>query len=189
MTRSGEALLPKPGTYKLDPPHTFIEFRARHKVVGIVRGRFDRASGTIVVSEEPAHCRVAVTIEAASLSTQNPLRDADVMGPDFLDAARFPAITYSGEGIRRVDRGWVIDGTLKIRNVSRRVPLEFQFNGAAPVDRGQPERVGFHAAAAVQRAEFDMRRELLAEIGVESPAPDVWIEIDVEALSRAPAGR
>jgi hypothetical protein len=33
-----------------------------------------------------------------------------------------------------------------------------------------------------------MRRELLAEIGRESDAPDVWIEIDVEALSRHSAG-
>lgn len=189
MTRSGEAPLPAPATYQLDPPHTFIDFRARHKIVGIVRGRFDRASGTIVVSEEEAHCRVDVTIEAASLSTQNPVRDADVMGPDFFDAARFPAITYSGEGIRRVDRAWVIDGTLKIRGVSRTVPLEFQFNGAAPAASGQPERVGFHGTAAVQRAAFDMRRELLAEIGRESSAPDVWIEIDVEALSSAPSGR
>jgi polyisoprenoid-binding protein YceI len=156
--------------------------------VGIVRGRFDRASGTIVVSEDPAHCRVDVTIEAASLSTQNPVRDADVMGPDFFDAARFSVITYSGQGIRQVDRGWVIDGTLKIRDVRRTVPLEFQFNGAAPASSGQPERVGFHATAAVQRAAFEMRRELLAEIGRESDAPDVWIEIDVEALSRHSAG-
>lgn len=33
--------LPAPGTYEIDPPHTFAYFDARHKVVGLVRGRFD----------------------------------------------------------------------------------------------------------------------------------------------------
>lgn len=73
--------------------------------------------------------------------------------------------------------------------MNRTVPLEFQFNGAAPAASGRPERDGFHGTAAVQRAAFDMRRELLAKIGCESSAPDVWIEIDVEALSSAPSSR
>src|SRR3954447_4328837 len=34
------AALPAPGTYGLDPPHTFVYFAARHLVVGMVRGRF-----------------------------------------------------------------------------------------------------------------------------------------------------
>jgi polyisoprenoid-binding protein YceI len=34
--------LPAPGTYELDPPHTFIVWAAKHEVVGTVRGRFDR---------------------------------------------------------------------------------------------------------------------------------------------------
>jgi hypothetical protein len=42
-----------------------------------------------------------VSIDAASLATQNEIRDADVKGPDFLDAARFTSLTYRGKGIRR----------------------------------------------------------------------------------------
>ena len=46
---------------------------------------------------------------------------------------------------------------------------------------------GFHASAATQRAQFKMTRELLGEIGKVSKAPDVWIEIDAEALRAPPA--
>ena len=42
---------------------------------------------------------------------------------------------------------------------------EFRFNGVAPAEPGKPERVGFHASAATQRAQFKMTRELLGEIG------------------------
>lgn len=181
--------LPPPGTYTLDPPHTFVYFDARHKVVGLVRGRFDKASGTVVVAKDPADCSVEVAIEAASLSTQNPNRDADVKGPDFFDAAKFPAITYKGRGIHKQGSEWVLDGELTIRGVARPVPLHFRFNGIAPAQPGKPQRLGFHATAATQRAQFNMTRELLDEIGKVSNAPDVWIEIDTEALGGPPASR
>jgi polyisoprenoid-binding protein YceI len=175
--------LPPAGRYALDPPHTFVGFRARHKVVGIVRGRFDTTAGTVVVSSDPAQCSVDVSIDASSLSTQNAMRDADVKGPDFFDAARYPAVTYRGTGLRDAGGGrWFVDGTLTIRDVSKVVPLEFRFNGVAPVAPRSPARVGFHAQAAVQRAAFGMTRELLSEIGEASSEPDVWIEIDCEAL-------
>src|SRR5256885_2050541 len=80
------------GTYALDPPHTFIQFSARHKVVGIVDGRFDRATGTITVSPDLDSCTVDVSIDAQSLSTQNSTRDEDLRGPDFFAASRYPAI-------------------------------------------------------------------------------------------------
>ena len=78
-----------------------------------------------------------------------------------------------------------MDGSLTIRDVTQLVPLEFTFNGTAAADPGAPRRVGFHATVAVKRADFGMKRELLAETGFESSAPDVWIEIDAEALEAA----
>ena len=179
--------LPPPGTYTLDPPHTFVYFEARHKLVGLVRGRFDKASGTVVVANDLAACAVDVSIDANSLSTQNTTRDADVKGPDFFDAKNFPTIAYKGKGIRKAGEQWVVDGALTIRGVTKTVPLQFRFNGIAPAQAGKPQRVGFHGNAATQRAQFKMTRELLDEIGKVSDAPDVWIEIDAEALGGAPA--
>jgi polyisoprenoid-binding protein YceI len=181
--------IPTSGSYAIDPPHTFIYFEVQHKVVGRVHGRFDTMTGTIVVAQDPAACSVDVSIEAASLSTQNSVRDADLRGPDFFDTARFPVITYRGQGVRRSGEGWVIDGMLTIRGTTRAVPLSFVFRGTAPPQPGKPGRIAFHATAAVKRAEFGMTRELLDEIGAVSPSPDVWIDIDTELLAGAPAPR
>jgi polyisoprenoid-binding protein YceI len=180
---AGTASLPAPGTYSLDPPHTFIYFAAQHKVVGKVRGRFDKMTGTLVVGNDPAACSVDITIDTASVDTQNSVRDADLRGPDFFDAAKFPKITYRAHGIRRSGAGWVVDGSLTIRNVTKRAPLAFRFNGTAKPEASKPSRAGFQATAAVNRADFAMTRELLDEIGRQSAAPDVWIEIDTEALA------
>ena len=35
----------EPGTYDIDPVHTFISFSAQHMIVGRVRGRFEKAEG------------------------------------------------------------------------------------------------------------------------------------------------
>ena len=180
--------LPRPGSYTLDAVHTFVYWTAQHKVVGKVRGRFDRMTGTIVVRADAAACSVDVAIESASLSTQNPIRDEDVQGPDFFDAKNFPVITYRGAGIRKSGEGWVLDGALTIRSITKTVPLQFSFRGLARAVQGKPDRVAFHASTAVQRAEFGMTRELLDEIGTRSTRPDVWIEIDSEALANAPNG-
>ena len=180
-----QAALPAPGTYTLDPPHTFVTFAAQHLVVGMVRGRFDRISGTITAAKDPADCAVDVSIEVPSVSTQNSIRDEDLRSDHFFDAAKFPAMTYQGRGIRRLGRGWVMEGSLTIHGVTKTVPLVFVFKGVAPQKPGQPARVAFHASAAVKRADFGMTHDLLDEIGSVSSKPDVWIEIDAEALAAA----
>jgi polyisoprenoid-binding protein YceI len=178
--------LPGPGTYELDPPHTFIVWAAKHEVVGTVRGRFDKTAGTLVVAQDPAACTVDVTIEAPSLSTQNPVRDADLKSPAFFDVAKFPTITYRGRGIHRSEAGWVMDGTLTIREVSQVVPVTFAFRGVAPAQSGKPTRVAFRAHADTKRADFAMTRDLVEEVGANATGFDVEIEIDAEALAKAP---
>ena len=176
--------LPAPGTYTLDAPHTFVYFTARHKVVGQVRGRFDRTAGTIVVDRDPVACSVDVTIDAASVDTQNAVRDEDLRSAAFFDVARSPSITYRARGIRRSSDGWVVDGVLDIRGIARVVPLTFSFEGTAPAEAGKPARVAFHGKAGARRAEFGMLRELLEEIGANAIGADVTIEIDTEALAK-----
>jgi polyisoprenoid-binding protein YceI len=52
---------PPPGSYELDPPHTFVVWSAKHEIVGTVRGRFDKIAGTLGVARDPAACTVDVS--------------------------------------------------------------------------------------------------------------------------------
>lgn len=181
--------LPAPGTYEIDPIHTFTYFGARHHVVGLVRGRFDKVTGTITASQDPTDCGVDISIDTASLSTQFAERDEDIRGPAYFDVSKFPTMTYHGRGIRRVSgNSWEMDGSLTLHGVTKVVPLTFTFNGAFPDNKpGKPVRVAFHASAGVKRAEFGLgARDNLDELGTLS-TPDVQIEIDVEADAKAPS--
>jgi polyisoprenoid-binding protein YceI len=181
-------VLPPPGTYALDPPHTFAYFDARHLIVGLVRGRFDKTTGTITVAQDPAACSLNVTIDATSISTQNSVRDDDLRGPAFFDVKNFPTMTYVGHGCRRSSgNSWTVDGSLTIRGITKVVPLRFTFNGTAPAQAGKPARVAFHGSAGTKRADFGMTRDNLIELGPSpAPGPDVRIEIDTEALANSP---
>jgi polyisoprenoid-binding protein YceI len=183
------APLPDPGTYIVDPAHTFAYFGALHHIVGLVRGRFDKVTGTISAAKEPADCAVDISIDTASIDTQVARRDEDLRGPDFFDVKNFPAMTYRGRGIRKsADDAWVMDGLLTIRGVTKVVPLTFQFKGLFPdMPAGEPARTSFHASAAVKRGDFGMTRDNLMELGPNPKGPDVVLEIDVEANRSAPA--
>jgi polyisoprenoid-binding protein YceI len=180
---SNAAPLPAPGTYKVDPTHSFTYFAAWHHIVGSVRGRFDKITGTITATKDPADCAVDISIDTASISTQNSRRDDDLRGPDFFAVRDFPAMTYHGRGVRRAANAfWVMDGMLTIRGVTKTVPLTFRFKGLFPdTDPSDPARASFHASAAVKRGDFGMTRDNLMELGPNPKGPDVDIEIDVEA--------
>jgi polyisoprenoid-binding protein YceI len=184
-----EAPLPPPATYQIDPVHSFVYFSAWHHIVGTVRGRFDKVTGTITASPDPAACAVDVTIATYSISTQNSMRDDDLRGPAFFDVTQFPTMNYSGHGIRRLSGGaWIMDGSLTIRGITKVVPMTFTFKGLFPdTPSGQPARAAFHGTATTKRADFGMTRDNLAELGVPpAPGSDVEIEIDIEANANSP---
>src|SRR5260370_23542524 len=164
---SSEAPLPAPGMYTIDPAHSFAYFGAWHHIVGLVRGRFNKVTGTISVAKEPADCAVDISIDAASIDTQIARRDEDLRGPDFFDVKTFPAMTYRGRGIRRTaDGAWVMDGSLAIRGVTKEVPLTFGVKGMFPdTAPSHPPRASFHPTAAVKRGDFGITRDNLMELG------------------------
>jgi polyisoprenoid-binding protein YceI len=69
-----------------------------------------------------------------------------------------------------------------MHGVTKVVPLTFKFNGLFSSSKpDQPARAAFHGTAATKRAQFGIgARDNLQEVG-DSTAPDVEIEIDVEA--------
>ena len=180
--------LPAPGSYWIDSDHSFAYFGARHHVVGLVRGRFDKVGGTLTVSPDPAGCTLDVLIDVASINTQVAERDTDLRDPAYFDVAKFRTMTYQGRGIHHTsENSWTMDGSLTMHGVTKTVPLTFTFNGLFPDPKpGVPARSTFHATAGVKRADFGMgARDNLGELGILT-TPDVAIEIDVEADSAAP---
>src|SRR5690348_8052276 len=87
---SSTAVQSAQSTWRLDPTHSSVEFSVKHMMMTTVRGRFKEVRGTLTADEEhPEGCCAEVEIQAASIDTGSPDRDAHLRGPDFFDATRY----------------------------------------------------------------------------------------------------
>ncbi len=88
-----------PVTYNVDPDHTRPSFEADHfGGMSVWRGRFNAASGTIVIDREGKTGTVDIVIDTNSLDFGHEKLETHVKGGDagMLDTAKFPTATYKG---------------------------------------------------------------------------------------------
>ncbi len=83
------------GTYRIDPDHSQVFFTIGHVGIGLFTGRFKKISGTYTFdAQNPAKDSVHVTIPAASISTNLPLRNQHLRSAEFFDTQKYPNITF-----------------------------------------------------------------------------------------------
>lgn len=141
------------GTWDIDPIHSEVSFVVRHMVVSKVRGRFNEFEGTIVTAQDPLASSVKATVVAGSIDTNQEQRDAHVRSADFLDVESYPTISFTSTGLRPQGDGFVLDGELTIRGVTRPVSLDLELNGFGPDLQGGT-RVGLSATTEINRQDF-----------------------------------
>jgi polyisoprenoid-binding protein YceI len=174
-----------------EPGHTAAEFRARHMMVSWVRGHFKDVHGSLEFDpDNPAHLSIEVTIQAQKLWTGEPQRDDHLRSGDFLDAGKFPTISFKTTGSKCVGASdYEVSGDLTIRGVSRPVVLEMNYLGkwSTPFwtdkgDAGPVLRVGFTGETRINRHDFLVNWNGQLESGGVVVSDEVFIKVDVEAL-------
>ena len=185
-TRTVEGhVLPAPGTWKIDPSHSEIQFFVRHMMIAKVRGRFREFDGTIYIGERPEDSRVEIAISAESIDTRDRTRDEHLRSSEFLDVARHPEIRFTTTSVRASDKDrWEVTGDLTVRGVTRPVVLDVEYCGVV-VDPWDNERAGFLASTEIDREDFDITWNQALEAGGFLLGRGVRIEIDVEAVRQS----
>lgn len=173
-------------TWKLDPTHSQVEFSVRHMRITTVRGRFAAPEGRITLDPEvPERSSVEVTIDAASLDTRAPDRDAHLKSGDFFDVDTYPNLVFRSRAVkgpvgRSGDRFKVV-GDLTIRDVTREVTLDARFEGTGS-DPWGGTRAGFSARATIDRRDFGLTWNQALETGGVLVGHDVKIDLHVQAI-------
>ncbi|MEH1164828.1 YceI family protein [Micromonospora sp. CPCC 205539] len=185
-TRDWDGLtIPAPGTYALDVAHKRVGFVARHMMVSKVRGEFKEATATITVAEDPLQSSVAATIQAASVDTNQADRDGHLRSPEFLDAEKFPTLEFRSTGVKsRSGSEFVLTGELTIKDVTRPVELEVEFEGVGRSPFGQ-DIFGFSAKTEIDREEFGLTWNVALESGGVLVGKKIKIEIEGEGVRQA----
>ena len=175
-------LVPLPGTYDIDPVHTFVGFRAQHLIVGRVRGTFDAVEGSVTIGDNPLASTLDVRVDTASIHTLLPVRDEDLRSERYLDVEHHPQMTYRSTNVTEQPAGrWVVTGDLSLRGITRTVELLVRFGGATADPFGNL-RLAVRASGTISRKDFGLTHELEKESGGLTIAGDVDLDIDAELI-------
>jgi polyisoprenoid-binding protein YceI len=175
-------------TWEFDPVHSKPTFTIRH-LFGMVPGHFNGFSGTVKLDEDKiVNSSVEVTIQTASISTDNEKRDQHLRSPDFFDAAKYPTITFRSTKVEpaKTKDVYEVTGDLTIRDVTRPVVVQVQVLGIGP-DPFNPngKRAGFIASTTINRLDYGVKWNKTLDNGGTLLGDEVKIEFPVEAATRS----
>jgi len=170
-------------TWTIDPAHSIAEFAVKHMVLTTVKGRFRELEGTLQIDEaRPENSRVSASVDVASIDTSVADRDAHLRSDDFFNAEKYPKITFRSTRVDRGDdRHFKLVGDLTIRDVTREVVLDGEYEGQIDDPWGH-RRAAFTATTQISRKEFGVRWNQLIESGGAVVSDSVKITLHIEAI-------
>jgi polyisoprenoid-binding protein YceI len=174
--------IPEPGTFAIDTSHSSVGFSVRHLVVAKTKGRFADFSGEITIAEQPLDSSVAVTIQAASITTGDEQRDGHLRSADFLDVENYPTLSFKSTSVKhKGSSSFAVEGELSVHGVTRPVTLDLDYEGTV-TDPWGGQRAVFSASTKLNREDFGLTWNQALETGGVLVGKDVAIDLEVEAV-------
>ena len=171
-------------TWTIDKAHSDIFFTVRHMVITKVRGRFTKWDGTLTLDEQDwSKSHVEVSIDAASINTNDEKRDGHLKSADFLDAEKFPKLTFKSTKVEKASGDRLkVTGDLTIRDVTKSVTLDVEVLGKAKDPWGN-NKIAFNGKVTILREEFGAKWNQALETGGVLVGKQVEIDLELQAVA------
>ena len=117
-----------PHTYQIEPNHTYPSIEVDHLGgLSVWRAKFTKTSGQVQLDTAAKAGTVDVTVDVASLDFGHAKMNQHALGPDMLDAAKFPTATYKGKLAAFVNgQPTAVEGEFNLHGVTK--PLALKIN-------------------------------------------------------------
>lgn len=166
--------------WAIDPTHSEIGFKVRHMMISTVRGHFENFDASLeTVGEGFPDATVKFTAKIDSINTNNSDRDTHLKSDDFFNASAYPELTFKSKSFD----GELLIGDLTIRDVTREVTLEVDFNGVAVDSYGQT-KAGFEITGEINRKDFNLNWNVVTETGSIVVSDKVKLAVDVQFIKQ-----
>ncbi len=169
-------------SWKIDKDHTNFYFSVDH-IFSKTQGRFTDYAGTILFDPDNLkESEISFEIKVKSIETGIGKRDRHLRSEDFLDASKYPLITFVSSSISKAGENiYNVNGTLTIKGVSTELILPLRYEGMQdhPFLK-ESDVIGFNGHLSLDRLAYAVGDGKYYKMG--AVGKDVDILVTIEAL-------
>ena len=168
----------------LDLAHSELMFKIKHLMISNVKGVFKKFS-VEMDGGDFSQSKINVTIDAASISTNDDQRDGHLKNADFFDVENHKDISFEGTSfIQLNDEKYLLKGILTIKGISKEVELDVEFGGINKDPWGH-EKAGFSINGKINRKDWGLNWNAALETGGVLVSDEVKISAEVQFVKQS----
>lgn len=178
-----ETATQKATKWALDPTHSELTFKVKHMMIANVKGEFKNFS-VEVNGDDIFKSPISVTVDAASISTNNTDRDNHLKSADFFDVENHREISFKSTSLKQKDDDeYELKGLLTIKGISKEVTLDVEFGGINKDPWGN-EKAGFSVEGKINRKDWSLNWNAALETGGVLVSEEVKIAGEIQFVKQ-----
>lgn len=167
--------------WSIDNAHSEIAFKVKHMMISTVTGHFEDFEATAKTNDDNFNnAIIEFSAKTESINTKNKERDVHLKSDDFFNSEKFPEMKFVSKSFD----GEHLIGDLTIRDVTKEITLNADFNGVAVDPYGQT-KAGFEITGQLNRKDFNLTWSAVTEAGSIVVSDKVKLVIDVQFIKQA----
>lgn len=166
--------------WTIDNAHSEIAFKVKHMMISTVTGYFEDFNANIVSeSSDFNNAQFNFTAKIDTINTKNKDRDVHLKSDDFFSAEKFPEMKFVSTSFD----GATLTGDLTIKDITKEINLEVDFNGIAVDPYGQT-KAGFEIKGEINRKDYNLTWSAVTETGSIVVSDKVKIVIEAQFIKQ-----
>ncbi len=94
-----------------------------------VQGKIKGLSGEILFDEKKIQeAKIDVSVDVNTIATGFWLKNIHAKSDKFLDVKKYPKISFKSKDFKKTSSGYLVSGTLQIKDISKDITIPFTFN-------------------------------------------------------------
>lgn len=141
-------------TWSFDEFHARLRFSVSHLSLADVEGSFKIKESTITSNgKDFTDASVTLIADAASIDTDNEMRDKHLKTPEYLDTGKYPTITFKSTSFKKEEDHYLVTGPLTLHGITKTVTLTAIGKlGENPMNKAP--MAGFKVTGTINRKDF-----------------------------------
>jgi polyisoprenoid-binding protein YceI len=160
-------------TWTLDEHHARLRFSISHLSLADVEGSFKIKESSVTSNgKDFADATVTLVADAASVDTDNEMRDKSLRTADFLDTDKYPTITFKSTSFKKTGDHYTVTGPLTLHGVTKNVTL----TAVAKLGENPMNHVpmsGFKVTGTINRKDF----------GISTSTPSAMLGEEIQIVA------